>query len=239
MARIALCIPCLDEELTIGGVVRDFRTALPEAEIHVFDNASTDATARVAEAAGAMVHTVGARGKGRVVREMFRRVSADAYLMVDGDSTYPPEAARRLLAPVLEGRADMVVGSRLEHESESRFHWLNRLGNVGFISFVNFLFGARLTDLLSGYRAFGRGFVERTPLESDGFEIETELTIRALLQNERVIELPVDLGVRPPGSHSKIGIVRDGLRILGTILGLCLRASLGAAPQLDAARASR
>jgi glycosyltransferase involved in cell wall biosynthesis len=223
--RIALCIPCLNEALTIGGVVSDFRAALPEADIYVFDNASTDDTAATAAAAGATVIAVPARGKGRVVREMFRRVSADVYVMVDGDATYPAHAARRLLEPVVQNRADMVVGSRLSASSRSRFHWLNRAGNLGFLSLVNLLFGSNVTDLLSGYRVFGRGFVERTPLASDGFEIETELTLRALLQGERILELPVDLGVRPEGSHSKIDIVRDGLRILGTIFALCVAPS--------------
>ncbi|MEJ7733693.1 MAG: glycosyltransferase [Polyangiaceae bacterium] len=235
--RVALCIPCLNEEPTIAGVVRDFRAALPEAHVYVLDNASTDATARVAAAAGATVLSVAARGKGRVVREMFRRISADVYLMVDGDGTYPASAAGDLVAPVLAGCADMVVGSRLHQRSTSRFRFLNWCGNIGFMGCVNLLFGARLTDLLSGYRAFSRAFAERTPLSSDGFEIETELTVRALLQRERVLELPVDLGVRPPGSTSKIRVLRDGLRILGTIVRLAARGRPAAVPLLGTDRA--
>ncbi len=224
--RIAVCIPCLNEAIPIASVIRDFRAALPEAEIRVFDNGSDDGTGEVARSAGARVTDVPARGKGWVVQRMFESVDADVYVMVDGDATYPASAVRRLLAPVLAGSADMVVGSRLHRTSNSRFRWLNRLGNLLFLGLVNLLFAAQLTDILSGYRVFSRSFVDRVSLTSRGFEIETELTLRALGSGQRIVELPVDLAERPAGSHSKIKLVADGLRILFTIVRLFLQPRL-------------
>jgi hypothetical protein len=219
MVKIAVMIPCLNEELTIAKVVSQFRAELPDAAIYVFDNGSTDATAKEAAAAGAVVRREMRRGKGFVVQSMFRAIDADVYVMVDGDNTYPARCVTDLIQPVLEGTADMTVGSRLEAE-ETQFHPLNRLGNCFFLFLVNFFLRARLTDILSGYRAMNRNFVKSIPLLTGGFEIETELTIKAVQRRFRILEVPTPLAPRPPGSSSKIRIVQDGLRILGTILSL-------------------
>jgi glycosyltransferase involved in cell wall biosynthesis len=217
---VTVLIPCYNEELTIGKVVRDFRTQLPNATICVFDNNSSDRTAEEALAAGAELLCERRQGKGYVVQSMFHRLDADVYVMVDGDGTYPADSVHALMAPILSGEADMVVGSRLHHQSQSRFRRLNRLGNRLFLSILNGLFQVRLTDILSGYRAFNRRFVKDIPLFSRGFEIETELTIKALHRGHQVVEVPVDLTARPDGSFSKIRIVHDGLLILNTIVAL-------------------
>ena len=219
-ARVAVLIPCYNEELTVGSVVAQFRAELPGAEVYVFDNNSTDGTARAALAAGARVRSEPRQGKGYVVQTMFREVDADAYLMVDGDGTYPAGAARDLLAPVLSGEADMVVGSRLDARSRSDFRAANRWGNRLVLRLLNSIFRVRLTDILSGYRAFNRRFVKGVPLFGGGFEVETELTIKAVERGFRVVEVPVDLTRRPEGSHSKIKFFRDGLIILNTVLAL-------------------
>jgi glycosyltransferase involved in cell wall biosynthesis len=150
------------------------------------------------------------QGKGYVVQAMFRRVDADFYVMVDGDGTYPADAVHRLLAPVVSGEVDMSIGSRLHIDSQSEFKQLNRLGNRLVRSLLNFIFRVKLTDILSGYRVFNRRFVKSLPLFGGGFEIETELTIKAVQRGYRVLELPVDLSNRPEGSHSKIQFMRDG-----------------------------
>jgi glycosyltransferase involved in cell wall biosynthesis len=217
---IAVLIPCYNEELTVAEVVRDFRAQLPEADIYVFDNNSSDRTVERAREAGALVSFERRQGKGYVVQSMFRQVDADIYIMVDGDGTYPPADVHRLLAPVLEDEADMVVGSRLHDESSSQFKSLNRMGNKMFLSVLNSVFKVKITDMLSGYRVFNRRFVKGVPLFGGGFETETELTIKALERGYRVVEVPVDLTTRPEGSFSKIRIVHDGLRILNTILAL-------------------
>jgi glycosyltransferase involved in cell wall biosynthesis len=219
MTKVAVLIPCLNEEATIDKVVKDFREQLPEAEIHVFDNASTDATRHVALEAGAVVHTEPRRGKGHVVQSMFRTVEADVYVMVDGDDTYPAEHVHELIREVESGRADMAVGSRLLAR-ESSFRTLNRLGNHFFLQTINVLFGTRLTDVLSGYRAMSRAFVKGLPLLVTGFEVEVELTIKALERGFRIAERPTPLRDRPQGSHSKLRKVRDGWRILSTIFAL-------------------
>ena len=218
--RVAILIPCYNEELTVGDVVRQFRAELPAAEVYVFDNNSTDGTVREATAAGAVVRRERRQGKGFVVQSMFREVDADVYVMVDGDGTYPPEEIHRLVAPVVEGDADMVVGSRLHGAAQSDFKTLNRLGNRLFLRALGFTFGTKITDLLSGYRAFSRRFVKGVPLLTGGFETETELTIKALERGFRIVEVPVNLTSRPEGSFSKIRIVGDGLRIVGTMLAL-------------------
>jgi glycosyltransferase involved in cell wall biosynthesis len=194
--------------------------ALPEAEVHVFDNASTDATVQEALSAGARVHQVPSRGKGFVVRAMFRDVEADVYLMVDGDDTYPASQARELLAPVLESSADMVVGSRLERHAESAFRPLHGFGNRLVRTVLSRLFGVHLADVLSGYRAFSPRFVRSMPVLSQGFEIETELTVFALVHGLVLREVPVRYGARPEGSVSKLHTYRDGFRVLRTILFL-------------------
>jgi glycosyltransferase involved in cell wall biosynthesis len=217
--RIAVLIPCLNEELTIGKVVRDFREQLPEADIHVVDNASTDATRQVAEEAGAVVHTERRRGKGYVVQTMFQTVDADVYVMVDGDDTYPAEAVHDLIQEITSGHADMAVGSRFL-APESSFRPLNRLGNHLFLRVINFIFGTQLTDVLSGYRAMSRRLVKGLPLFVTGFEVEVEMTIKTLERGLRLSEKPARLRDRPQGSHSKIRKFKDGYRILGTILAL-------------------
>jgi len=217
--RLAVLIPCLNEEKTIAKVVGDFRRELPDADIYVFDNASTDATAECARQAGAIVIPEDRRGKGFVVQSMFQRVEADVYIMVDGDDTYPATEVHRLLEPVLKEKCDMAVGSRLL-ASESSFRRLNLLGNHFFLSLINSIFGTHLTDVLSGYRAMSRSFVKGLPLFVTGFEVEVELTMKALVRGLRIREVPTVLRDRPAGSHSKIRKVRDGMRILSTILVL-------------------
>jgi glycosyltransferase involved in cell wall biosynthesis len=218
--RIAILIPCFNEALTIGEVVEQFRKELPDARIWVFDNNSTDATAERARTAGAQVISEPRRGKGFVVQAMFRHVDADIHILVDGDATYPPAAVHRLIAPILAGEADMVVGSRLHARSRSEFKHLNRWANRLVVTLLRAVFGVRLTDALSGFRAFHRRFVHNLPLFGGGFEIEIELTIKAIVRGYRIVEVPVDLAVRPEGSHSKIHFFRDGMLILTTILTL-------------------
>jgi glycosyltransferase involved in cell wall biosynthesis len=218
--RIAVLIPCHNEALTVAKVVRDFRIALPEAAIYVFDNASTDDTAALARDAGARVFAVPAKGKGNVVRSMFRDVNADVYLMVDGDDTYPADRAREVLAPVLAGEADMVVGTRLEKHENAAFRRFHGFGNRLVRGVISRLFQAPLADVLSGYRAFSARFVRSMPVLSQGFEIETEMTVYALAQGMALREVPVPYGTRPEGSHSKLHTFRDGYRVLRTILFL-------------------
>jgi Glycosyl transferase family 2 len=219
-ARVAIVIPCYNEELTIGKVVQDFRAELPNAQIYVFDNNSRDRTVDVARAAGAHIAFERRQGKGYVVQGMFRDVESDVYVMVDGDGTYPSAKVHELIAPVLNGEADMVVGSRLTQQSESQFKALNHFGNRFFLAVINMIFGLRLSDVLSGYRAFNREFVKNIPLRTGGFETETELTIKALARGYKIVEIPVDLTTRPEGSYSKIRILHDGRLILTTILAL-------------------
>jgi glycosyltransferase involved in cell wall biosynthesis len=218
--KIAILIPCLNEALSIHKVIEDFGTELPEAEICVFDNNSTDDTARIAQETKAIVYTETRKGKGYVLQSMFQQVEADVYVLVDGDDTYPPQAVHRLLAPILADEADMVVGSRLQKGTQSQFNVLNRLGNWFFALILNLFFGTRLTDILSGYRAFNRRFVKGMPLFSGGFEIETELTIKAIQRGYRILEIPVDLKRRTEGSKSKIHLVRDGFLIMAMIMSL-------------------
>lgn len=218
--RIVVLVPCYNEAATVAAVVRDFKAALPDAEVLVFDNNSTDATAAEAAAAGATVVREPRQGKGFVVQAMFRTVDADLYVMVDGDGTYPAEAAPRLIEPAAHGEADMVVGSRLVAGTRSEFHPLNRIGNKLLRALLNVAFRVRLTDVLSGYRVFSRRLVRALPLAGGGFEVEVELTIKALQRGFAIREVPVDLRRRPAGSASKIRIVRDGLAIGWTILSL-------------------
>ena len=220
MKKIALLIPCYNEENTIAAVVYDFKSQLPDAVIYVYDNNSTDRTATVAEQAGAMVYSEKRQGKGNVVRSMFRQVEADVYVMVDGDGTYPASEVHKLIAPIVSGEADMVCGSRLHPESKSDFKLLNWMGNKAFLHLLNFIFKVRITDILSGYRAFNRNIVKSLPILSRGFEIETELTLKAIERRYRIVEIPVDLTTRPEGSILKIRIVSDGILILNTIFAL-------------------
>jgi glycosyltransferase involved in cell wall biosynthesis len=218
--KIAILIPCYNEEPTIQGVIRDFRSELPEAEIYVFDNNSTDRTVELAREAGARVARERRQGKGYVVQSMFREVDADIYVMVDGDGTYPAAEVHKLIQPILLGEADMAVGSRLMRDSGSEFRILNWFGNQFFLYAVNVIFKVKLTDILSGYRAFNRTFVKNIPIFGGGFETEAELTMKTLARGYRIVELPVSLKARPEGSFSKIRILQDGFLILNTILSL-------------------
>lgn len=218
---IAVLIPCYNEEQTIGTVIRDFRAALPEAVIYVYDNCSTDSTAAKAEAAGAVVCREYRQGKGHVIRRMFREIEADCYLLVDGDDTYEASDAPAMAREILEGQADMVVGDRLSGayftENKRRFH---NLGNRLVRSMINRLFGCRIQDIMTGYRAFSYQFVKSFPVLSKGFEIETEMTIHAVDKNMAVSSLPVGYRDRPEGSVSKLDTVSDGIAVLRTIVRL-------------------
>jgi glycosyltransferase involved in cell wall biosynthesis len=219
--RIAAVIPCFNEALAITRVVAEFRAALPEAQIHVFDNNSTDDTAAVARAAGATVTCVALRGKGNVTRRMFADIEADVYVMVDGDATYDLGGARRMIDTLVEGNLDMVVGHRVDDGADPQTYRAgHRLGNRMLTGAVAGLFGGRLTDMLSGYRVFSRRYAKSFPAVSEGFEIETELTVHALELRMPFAELPVRYRARPEGSHSKLSTYSDGWRILKTICRL-------------------
>jgi glycosyltransferase involved in cell wall biosynthesis len=219
MKSVAVVIPCLNEESTIGKVIADFRAQLPDAVICVVDNGSTDATADRAREAGAVVIHEEQPGKGYAVRKAFRLVEADVYVMVDGDDTYPADRVAALIEPVLSDAADIVVGSRLMGGTGG-FRRRNRLGNKFFRWSINTLFRSGLTDVLSGYRAMSRGFVKRMQILAKGFEIEAEMTVMALNRGFRIVEIPAGLRSRPEDSESKISVVGDGLRILGEIFSL-------------------
>lgn len=219
--RIAAVIPCFNEALAITQVVEEFRAALPEAEIHVFDNNSTDGTAAVARAAGATVTHVALRGKGNVARRMFADVEADVYVMVDGDATYDVSEVRRLIVLMAEGNLDMVVGSRVDDGADAQtYRRGHRFGNALLTGAVARLFGGHLSDMLSGYRVFSRRYAKSFPAVSEGFEIETELTVHALELRMPFAEVPVPYRSRPEGSESKLSTYRDGWRILKTICKL-------------------
>lgn len=217
--RIAILVPCFNEATTIAAIVRDFRACLPQAQVYVFDNNSTDNTAQIAREAGAVVRQVPMQGKGSVVRRMFADVEADAYVMVDGDATYDASAAPRLVARLLGEGLDMVVGSRVSSEQDA-YRFGHRFGNGLLTGFVAAIFGRTFTDILSGYRVFSRRYVKSFAAHSAGFEIETELTVHALELRMPVAEMETAYGSRPEGSVSKLSTYRDGLRILMTILRL-------------------
>jgi glycosyltransferase involved in cell wall biosynthesis len=217
--RIAVLVPCFNEEAAIARVVGDFRACLPDAVIYVYDNNSTDRTVEVARAAGAVVRRESRQGKGHVVRRMFADVEADIYLLVDGDATYDAPSARAMIARLVEGGLDMVVGAR-RGEEEAAYRRGHRLGNQMLTGFVARVFGSPFADMLSGYRVFSRRFVKSFPVLSSGFEIETELTIHALNLELPVAEIETRYFARPPGSVSKLSTWRDGLRILANIVRL-------------------
>jgi glycosyltransferase involved in cell wall biosynthesis len=223
VARLAVLIPCFNEERTIGDVVTDFRSALPSADVYVFDNNSTDRSAVCAREAGARVVAESRQGKGYVLRSMFDTVDAEVYVLVDGDRTYPADAVHALIGPVLDGHADMVIGSRLHPLAASEFTALHWWGNRLYVRLLRLLFGIALTDLLSGYRAMSRTVVQTVRLTSDGFEVDTELTIKVIRAGFRVVDTPVNLSRRPTGSHSKIRLVRDGVAILAEMVALYRR----------------
>lgn len=217
--KIAVLVPCYNEEAAVAEVVGDFRAALPAATIFVFDNTSTDNTAAVARAAGAEVFREKQRGKGFVVRRMFTDVEADIYVLVDGDATYDAPSVRQMIARLLEDRLDMVVGSRVDCEQPA-YRTGHRTGNKLLSAFVASVFGPNFNDMLSGYRVFSRRFVKSFPVLSGGFEIETELTIHALELGLAVEEVETPYYARPKGSVSKLHTWRDGFRILLTIVNL-------------------
>lgn len=221
MDKIAVLIPCYNESKTIEKVVSEFRRELPEAVIYVYDNNSTDGTAELAKNAGAIVRYEYQQGKGNVIRRMFREIEAQVYLMVDGDDTYPAEAAREMVDCVLQHNADMVVGDRLSStyftENKRPFH---NFGNTIVRLGINKLFGANIKDIMTGYRAFSYQFVKSFPVLSKGFEIETEMSIHAVDYNMQVDNVIVDYRDRPEGSESKLNTVKDGIKVIKTIIKL-------------------
>ena len=217
--RIAVLVPCYNEEAAIARVVADFDACLPDAVIYVYDNNSTDRTAEVARAAGATVRREPRQGKGHVVRRMFADVEADIYVLVDGDATYDAPSVRAMIARLVEGGLDMVVGARRDQE-EAAYRPGHRMGNRMLTGFVARVFGSSFADMLSGYRVFSRRFVKSFPALSSGFEIETELTIHALNLEMPVAEIETPYFARLPGSVSKLSTWRDGLRILASIVRL-------------------
>jgi len=219
-SKIAVLIPCYNEELTIGKVIDDFRRELGSATIYVFDNCSTDATAAIAIERGAVVIKEPRKGKGFVVENMFDSVDADIYVMVDGDDTYPAESVNELISPILAEEADMVVGARLGNYDDKSFRRLHVFGNNLVCRLVNLLGRARLTDIMSGYRAFSRRAVDRIPVVSTGFEIETEMTIQVLYYKMKAVEVDVPYRGRPHGSESKLRTFSDGFRVLWKIFSL-------------------
>jgi glycosyltransferase involved in cell wall biosynthesis len=217
--RIAVLLPCYNEEAAIGATVEGFRRALPEATVYVYDNNSRDRTREVAAAAGAVVRSEPQQGKGRVVRRMFADIEADVYIMADGDLTYDPSSAPEMVRTLLADQLDMVVGTR-RHEEVEAYRGGHVLGNKLFTRLLSGLFGRSFTDIFSGYRAFSRRFVKSFPVLSQGFEIETEMSVHALELRMPVDEIETRYGARPEGSHSKLSTFSDGWRILKTIVML-------------------
>lgn len=221
MATIAVLIPCYNESKTIEKVISDYKKALPDADIYVYDNNSTDGTDDIARNAGAIVRYEHRQGKGNVIRTMFREIDADCYLMIDGDDTYPAENAKEMCRLVTEEKVDMVIGDRLSStyfsENKRPFH---NFGNSLVRSLINKLFHADIKDIMTGYRAFSYQFVKHFPVLSHGFEIETEMTIHALDKNFYLKEVPVQYRDRPTGSVSKLNTYSDGFKVLMTIARL-------------------
>lgn len=220
--KVAVLIPCYNEAVTIGKVVDDFKRVLPDADIYVYDNNSKDDTAAIAEDHGAIVRTEPRQGKGNVVRQMFREIDADYYIMVDGDDTYPAEAAPRLLEPLMNDTADMTVGDRLSNgtygeENDRAFHGF---GNNLVRWLIKVIYGYAFDDVMTGYRAFNRIFVKTMPVLSEGFQIETELSIHAVDKRFRITDVPIDYRDRPEGSYSKLSTFGDGAKVLRAIASL-------------------
>ena len=217
--RIAVIVPCHNEEMTVRPVVEGFQQVLPEAEVFIFNNLSTDRTTEIAKQVGAQVRDVNLKGKGNVVRRMFADVDADIYIMVDGDATYHAPSARILIDKLLDQQLDMVVGSRVESDPGPSLAYRrgHRLGNKLLTGSVQWIFGGSFRDMLSGYRVFSRRYVKSFPAHSNGFEIETELNVHALELRMPSAEVDTPYGARPEGSASKLSTYRDGWRILKTI----------------------
>ena len=216
--KIAVLIPCYNESKTIEKVVKDYKKVLPDADIYVYDNNSSDGTDKIAKKAGAIVKYEYKQGKGNVIRSMFKDIDADCYLMIDGDDTYPKENAKEMCDYVLNGQADMVIGDRLSStyftENKRPFH---NFGNKLVRGLINTLFKSKVRDIMTGYRAFSYDFVKTFPVLSRGFEIETEMTIHALDKNMLLKEIPVEYRDRPDGSVSKLSTYSDGFKVLKTI----------------------
>ena len=222
MDKIAVLIPCYNESKTVEKVVTDFRRVLPDATVYVYDNNSSDDTSRIATEHGATVRFEPRQGKGNVCRQMFRDIDADCYLMVDGDDTYPAEAAKALCEPILNGTADMTVGDRLSNgsygeENDRAFHGF---GNDLVRFLIKVIYGFEFSDVMTGYRAYNEVFAKSMPVLSPGFEIETELSIHAVDKRWRIAEVPIDYRDRPEGSESKLNTFSDGMKVLMMILSL-------------------
>lgn len=220
--KIAVLLPCYNEELTIGKVVQDFRKELPDAAIYVYDNNSSDKTTEVALANGAIVRQEPRQGKGNVVRSMFRDIDADVYVMADGDDTYPAEFVHDIIRPVVNGEANLVIGDRLSNgtyfnENKRQFHGF---GNTLVKNLINRLYKSDINDIMTGYRAFDRLFVKSLPVTSPGFEIETEMSIHALDNKFLIKEVAIDYRDRPEGSESKLNTIQDGIKVLRMIFTL-------------------
>ena len=222
LGSVAVLVPCYNEAITIAKVIDDFHRVLPDAIVYVYDNNSSDDTAKIAEEHGAVVRREPRQGKGRVVRQMVRDIEADYYLMVDGDDTYPAEFARQLIEPLVSGEADMVVGDRLSNgtygaENDRAFHGF---GNNLVRVLIKWIYGFEFSDVMTGYRSFNRVFAKTMPVLSPGFEIETELSIHAVDKGWKIAEVPIDFRDRPEGSESKLSTVSDGIKVLRMILSL-------------------
>lgn len=220
MKKIALLIPCYNEEVTIKKVIKDFKNELPDLDIYVYDNNSKDLTAKLAQEEGAIVRHEYNQGKGNVVRRMFREVEADIYVMVDGDDTYPANEVHKLIEPIINGEADMVIGDRLSNgtykkENKRKFH---EFGNNLVKKSINRLFKSNLKDIMTGYRAFSKMFVKNMPVLSEKFEIETEMTLHALDKRFIIKEVPIEYRDRPSGSVSKLNTIKDGIKVLKKIV---------------------
>lgn len=220
--KVAVLIPCYNEAVTIAKVVDDFKRVLPDADIYVYDNNSSDETSKIAREHGAIVRFEPRQGKGNVVRQMFRDIEADYYLMVDGDDTYPAEAAPELLAPLMNDEADMTVGDRLSNgsygeENDRAFHGF---GNDLVRWLIKAIYGYAFDDVMTGYRAFNRVFVKTMPVLSEGFQIETEISIHAVDKRWRIKDVPIDYRDRPEGSYSKLSTFGDGAKVLKAITSL-------------------
>ena len=218
--KVAVLIPCYNEEVTIEKVVTDFKKELPDADIYVYDNNSQDRTVEIARNTGAIVRSENRQGKGNVVRTMFREIDADIYIMVDGDDTYPAEFVHQLIEPIKNNEADMTTGDRLsngtyQQEIKKNFH---EFGNHLVRSSINLLFNNKLKDIMTGYRAFNKMFVKNMPIMSSNFELETEMTLFALDKKYRIKEIPIVFRERPDGSESKINTFSDGFKVIKTII---------------------
>jgi len=218
--KIAVLIPCYNEELTVAKVIKDFKSELPDAIIYVYDNNSSDNTFEVAKSSGAVVKKEYRQGKGNVMRSMFRDIDADIYIMVDGDDTYPAEFVHDLIKPIRDDAADIVIGDRHSNGTyrDENKRFLHDFGNHLVKNLINKLFQSNLNDIMSGYRVLNRRFVKTIPINSSGFEIETEITLHTLDKKFLLKEIPIEYRDRPEGSFSKLNTLSDGIRVLTTIL---------------------